>query len=193
MNEQEKWESIPGYEGRYCVSNMGRVYSMERVMENSRGYIYTIPGRIMKQRKNIWGYWCVGLTKNSKQIVYRVHRLVAAAFLNMPLRTDRSATVNHIDGDKTNNHLTNLEVVSQMQNNHHAIALGLVNHNGESNGRAKLTAKEVIEIRNYIQNQFDGLPKLPHGTIRKLAHQYHVADTTIKSIIDGKSWKNLKD
>lgn len=188
--KQEQWKEVPGYEGQYCVSSIGRVYSIERSVEDSRGRTYKIPGRILKQRKNIDGYMIVGLAKDGKQIVYRVHRLVAAAFLNMPIRTGIEATVNHINGIKTDNQVSNLEVVSQRENNIHAVNTNLVNHNGEHNGRAKLTASQVAEIRYLATQDKKSNGKQSHGFFTKISKRFRICQTSVKRIVEHKQWTN---
>lgn len=116
MPEQEIWKDIPGYE-RYAVSNMGRVRS-------------NISGKILSQRRAGNGYLRVNLRKGNikyeKPTVMHVHRLVAESFLSS---IKGKTCVNHIDGNKTNNHVDNLEWVTSKENTAHAIRNGLMNPN----------------------------------------------------------------
>lgn len=104
----EHWRDIPGYEGRYQVSNEGRV-------RNHGGWI-------LARNKQNSGYFIVHLYKGARTTrkPYLVHRLVLAAFVG-PSEQD----ANHLDGDKANNALTNLEYVTREQNMQHAVAVGL--------------------------------------------------------------------
>lgn len=92
------WKEILGYEGLYQVSNTGRVRSLN--------YGRTGKIKVMKQGTNKGGYKVIGLNRNGKRKVYSVHRLVALAFIPNPLNLPQ---VNHIDEDKTNNTVWNLE------------------------------------------------------------------------------------
>ena len=100
----EVWKDIEGYEGYYQVSNLGRVKSLKWNKE-----------RILKPFVDSSKYQRVKLSSNLKEKNFLVHRLVAIAFI-----TDgREQFVNHIDGDKLNNNLLNLEWVNKSENVHH--------------------------------------------------------------------------
>ena len=100
----EIWKDIEGYEGLYQVSNQGRVKSLD--------YHCTGKERTLKQQITR-GYYQVRLCKNGEQKFYRVHRLVAKAFVS---GYKDGYVVNHIDENKTNNHYTNLEWVTYREN-----------------------------------------------------------------------------
>lgn len=117
----EIWKDIPQYEGLYQVSNYGRVKSVGRYKEFKRNDCHTIikewiPERIKAQNTNNCGYQYVQLYKNNKRKKEYVHRLVAMAFLPNP---DNLPQVNHIDEDKANNFLDNLEWCSAEYNTHY--------------------------------------------------------------------------
>ena len=101
--DNEVWKDIKGYEGLYRVSNMGRIYSLTRK-------------KILNTCQNKRGYKCVGLRKNGKKIIYLVHRLVALNFID---EIPNKKQVNHIDGNKTNNVVENLEWCSASENVRH--------------------------------------------------------------------------
>lgn len=106
--EIEIWKDIPNYEGYYQVSSLGRVKSLKREVIKGRGNgIHIVEEKILAQHlSKDRGYSCVQLQKN-KDIKFKgVHQLVGLAFIPNPLK---KRTVNHIDGDKTNNRLDNLE------------------------------------------------------------------------------------
>lgn len=112
----EVWKDIKGYEGRYQVSNMGRVRSVDHAISvpcKSGHYNKRVHGRILKQREIGAGYYGVLLGMRNDQIV---HRLVAEAFV--PGYFD-GAEVNHIDEDKHNNRWDNLEWVTRHENTHY--------------------------------------------------------------------------
>lgn len=104
----------------YEVSNYGRVRSLDRYIKsaNSKNGLQFKKGQILKQKANkITGYKTITLWKDNKQRGFNIHRLVAEHFLN----NDRNCnTVNHIDGDKTNNRADNLEWVTYSDNLSHS-------------------------------------------------------------------------
>lgn len=104
----EAWRDIEGYEGLYKVSNIGRVRSTPRTFTK---------GGILRIYKAGAGYLKLTLTKNGRQQQFYVHRLVARAFAPNP---DNLPQINHIDGDKENNHINNLEWCNSADNMRHA-------------------------------------------------------------------------
>lgn len=108
---------VPGYEGYYEVDNLGRVFSVDRIIHvNDNGRIYDKPihGAVLKQTNHSKGYKTVSLTKNGKTTQEYVHRIVASAFIPNP---DNLPAVNHKDEDKTNNFVENLEWCTISYNN----------------------------------------------------------------------------
>lgn len=101
----EEWREIEGYEGLYQVSNLGRVKSLFRVVMRSDGKPNTVNEKILKNGMTK-GYCAVVLCKDRKKKMYKVHRLVAMAFLSNPHNLPE---VNHKDENKKNNHVDNLE------------------------------------------------------------------------------------
>ena len=104
--KKEYWRPILNYEGLYEVSNFGRVKSFDTYRKGKNGSIRICRGRILKPYTNKDGYLCVVLSKNNKHKTYKVHRLVAEAFLPNP---DNLPQVNHRDENKQNNNVENLE------------------------------------------------------------------------------------
>lgn len=117
MNK-EVWKDIKGYEGFYQISNIGRVKSL--VGWNRHRYIQR--ELILKQTMSTTGYLKVELKKDGKRKSIKVHRLVASAFLDNP---EGKKTVNHKDGNKTNNEVSNLEWNTHSENINHAFETGL--------------------------------------------------------------------
>lgn len=110
----EIWKDIKGYEGLYQVSNCGRVKSFKRKKEQ---------GEVVGGFLAYGNYPAVQLSiKGQRYKNFSIHRLVAAAFIDNP---DQKEQVNHIDGDKTNNHADNLEWVTGSENALHAYEIGL--------------------------------------------------------------------
>lgn len=121
----EIWKDIKNYEGKYQISNLGNVKSVYRkVNHRYRGKekTTTIYEKILKKAVNKFGYEYVCLTVNNKGKKLKIHRLVAEAFIPNPLN---KKTVNHIDGNKSNNCVDNLEWSTYLENQHHAIETGL--------------------------------------------------------------------
>lgn len=104
----------------YEVSTYGNVRSKDRKVIKRDGKTYSLKGRMLIQM-NSGGYRQVSLGRGKNQSV-NIHRLVATAFLPNP---ENKKTVNHIDGNKSNNHISNLEWATYKENNNHAQRLGL--------------------------------------------------------------------
>lgn len=111
--KKEIWKAVDGYEGWYEVSNCGNVRSVDRMVTYSNGVKHLWKGKILKIRKNRYGYLFCRLCKNSKYKAITVHRLVAQAFLPNP---DNLPEINHKDEDKTNNCVVNLEWCTRLYN-----------------------------------------------------------------------------
>ena len=112
--EQEQWKPIQEFNGEYEVSNLGRVRSMKRY--------YGMVGRIMPQTIQRTGYYAVTFHMNNKAYCRKVHRLVIEAFTPNP---DSLPCINHIDGNKLNNHVSNLEWCTYQHNMQPAVRTGL--------------------------------------------------------------------
>lgn len=112
---KEEWKDIIGYEGLYKVSNLGRIKSLKREVKRKTGN-YIAKEKILKQMKLKNGYLRVGLYKDKVYKVYFVHRIVALAFLKNP---NNHPEVNHIDENKENNMVKNLEWVTREDNVKH--------------------------------------------------------------------------
>lgn len=118
---QEKWRDIPGYEGSYQASNLGRIRSLDRVITRAassrRGaYKAKLKGRFIKPVKNTQGYMVVPLGRSNS--CARVHQLIAKTFI--PNR-DGKPMINHKNGDKSDNRVTNLEWCTNQENQIHAV------------------------------------------------------------------------
>ena len=173
---EEIWKEIKGYDGHYFVSDLGRIKSFKKNK-----------AIILKACKNTDGYLHVRLSKDGKFKTFRVHRLVAIAFIKNNLKKE---TVNHINGIKDDNRLENLEWNTRSENMQHAVDTGLkkkVYMKGEKNGSSKLKTEDILFIRkNY--KPFD-----ENFSRKKLAEKFKVTVSCIAIIVSGKRWKHLEN
>ena len=110
----EKWKDIKGYEGFYQVSNLGRVKSLKRWIDNKGNGGYFLQGKIMNTNLSR-GYPTVSLSKNGNGKKIRVHQLVAIAFLNHK-PCGHKLVVDHIDNNPLNNNIENLQLITNRKN-----------------------------------------------------------------------------
>jgi hypothetical protein len=108
---EEIWKDIPDYEGLYQVSNLGRVKSLPKEWITHNGSIHKRNGKVKKIFENNRGYVMIGLWQNSKRKNYFVHQLVAMAFLGHK-RCGMKLVIDHINDNKTDNRLENLQIVT---------------------------------------------------------------------------------
>ena len=173
----EVLRDVPGYEGKYAVTSDGRVWSRPRA--NLVGSRRT--GRWLAPQQARGYLFVVLYGGDGARRTQHVQRLVAAAWL--PPADDMSRVhVNHIDGDKTNNDVANLEWVSPSENIRHAFATGLSSQRGSRNAHSKLSEADVAEIRQLSQR---GVVK------RQIARLFGVSAPTITNITRGKTWTHV--
>ena len=149
----EIWKDIKDYEGLYQISNNGKVKALEKIIWNGQGYLH-FPEKIRKLNPDKDGYLNITLSNKGKAKTFKIHRLVAEAFLPNP---DNLPEVNHKDGDKTNNNVSNLEWCTRKENQRHAFRIGLINQKGERNpmyGRLGVDNPNSIPI--YQLNKYTG-------------------------------------
>lgn len=168
----EVWKDVVGFEGYYQVSNYGRVKSADRVVKDSKGRKKPIKGAMIvgssNSRKGVNDYQFIQLRKNGEMIRKYVHRLVAEAFLPNPFNYPQ---VNHIDGDKTNNQVDNLEFCSQSANIQHAYDTGAI--------KCKISDSDA----RYICQVYT--PKDPFFGQSALAKKFGVSNAAIYMVVKG--------
>ncbi|WP_141431920.1 HNH endonuclease [Bacillus sp. 03113] len=145
--------------------------NLNGIVENGENYALSTCGNVvnittglaLKPSQKRSGYCQVVLQRNKKRRYYVVHRLVAIAFLENP---DNKAMVNHIDGVKTNNHVSNLEWVTPSENNIHAIKTGLVNIEKQTEILVKFNSQEVIQydLNGHVINRFSSCAEASRNT-----------------------------
>ena len=114
-NSKEIWKNIPSYEGLYQVSNLGRVKRIGKIVSYNDGRLFNYKNKILKPCISKNGYFVVTLTHNKKVKTFNVHKLVAMTFLDHKPRKFQKV-VDHVDNNKLNNKLYNLELVTHRFN-----------------------------------------------------------------------------
>lgn len=157
MAVSERWLPINNYEGYYEVSNLGNVRGLDRYV-NRNGFKMKITGHTMKPAKGKFGYMSVQLRKDGRVQRKYVHRLVAESFLGVP----DGLEINHIDENKQNNCLSNLEWVTRSKN---------LKHNNGSRRRVLHRMKPVIV--------FDGVSAERYESINSAARSLGASPTLV--------------
>ncbi len=185
--KDEIWKDVVGYEYGYQISNYGRLKSKKRTVPTWNAY-KTLEEKILKVGISQNGYY-----KHKK--LGGIHRLVARAFIPTD---DYSLYVNHIDGNKLNNHVSNLEWCTPKENAEHAIKIGLVNEETrrKMSEKAKLrTGKKNSCWRSYVSMytmedefvmQFETL-KEAENWIRENTNYKKAGKGNISLVCNGKS------
>lgn len=184
--KQIEWRDVPGYEGLYQVSEFGDVKALAKTVPHGRSKMRPYPERVMNLRKNNFGYLSIELSKNGEQKNLKVHRLVAMAFVPNS-DPKRLIHIDHLDMDKTNNHYSNLEWVTQEENSHRAKAKGAYQTPGQRKKEKPIEAvfqdgtilyferikdaKEHFEIagKGVIPNRLNGIHKDWEGIVFRYA------------------------
>lgn len=172
MDTQEVWKNVLGFEGRYQISNKGRLKSFVRKAP-----------LIMSPGTGTHGYMYALLRKgDGKKHVRLIHRLVVESFIGpIPKKMD----VNHKDGQRKFNHIENLEMMSRSENQLHAFRVlhRLIKPpRGEEHGHAVLNEKKVIKIRELKKNGAS------YGEICK---QFKCSKGAIAHIVKRRSWTHI--
>lgn len=167
----EIWKPIKNFEDYYIISNNGRI-------QRTAGGQGARPGLILKTKNDKYGYPTVELHIHNHRYRRYVHILLVSTFIgDIP----KGYEVNHKDGNKTNLHLSNLEIVTRQENVEHAWKLGLTDNSGSKCGSAKLTNEQILGLRtNFVYSK---------GIYTRLAKQLNVSVATISRIIHKETYK----
>ena len=185
----EEWRDVIGYEGLYQVSSFGRIRSIDRTTLRVNGTKARFKGVNRKLSETKEGYNTLSLQKNSKPRTNLAHRLVAQAFIP---NLSNKATVNHIDGNKKNNHVSNLEWATQKENVIHSFNAGLVGcRKGENAHNIKLSKQDVLMIRDMRSHSRKFSKKTQPFPLSWIANCFRVSAGTIFDIEKKKSWKHI--
>lgn len=173
---KEIWKPVVGYENSYHVSNKGNVKGIFRKTK----YKHTEINRFekeLKKRINKQGYFSVMLYKDSKPKSLRINRLVAIAFIENPFN---KPYVNHLNGIKQDNRVSNLEWCTASENKLHAFRTGLnKTKKGSNHHNAKLSPYKIKRIRSLKESL----------SCNVLAKMYGVSKKTILNVIHNKTYK----
>lgn len=173
---QEIWKDIVDYEGRYQISNLGNVKSLPKI-----NGLYIRKEKILTPKKKKTGYLFVALSKDKDIKYFHIHRLVAQHFL--PL--SEKIFVNHKDGNKSNNHVSNLEWVTGLENIKHAWENDLMkSHLAEKHFNAILNNEQVRKIKLLLSNG-----ELTQLEISKI---FNITEKHLNKIATGRIWKSIK-
>lgn len=162
-----EWRKVPDFMGKYSASSSGLVRNDET-------------GKILKPSTKKTGYLQLILTRCGVRVTVLVHRIVASSFgLDI-----KGKQINHKDGDKQNNDITNLEVVTASGNMHHALVSGL-KQKQLSQRRTGLTTEEILFIRESYKPRHKSLGQ------KALAVQFKVNQSVISRIINKQNYKEF--
>lgn len=164
----KEWRHIKGYEGLYVISNKGEVISL---------FTHKLLKPSIKNYKN--GYAGYTLYKNDKHTQFLAHRLVAQNFIDNP---ECKPEVNHINGNKLDNSVENLEWCTRFENQQHAVKNGL-QAKGERQHLSKITPDEVRVMRRiYNKKEFSS---------HRLAKIFSLHQTSVSDILSFRTWKHI--
>jgi hypothetical protein len=173
--KRENWRDVPGYEGVYQVSDLGRMYSVPRRDNLGRYW----GGYMLKQALDGKGYPLVTLRRDGRAKVVNVHCVVTDAFLG-PLPDGMLRR--HLDGDPLNCRLSNLAFGTPTENSQDSVRHG-TSPRGARNGRARLTAEMVAEARRR---------RAAGETVAALADEFGISASAMSKAIRGDTWTEIE-
>lgn len=169
---EEIWKDVNGFEGRFKISNFGRILSLNGRLKRDI---------ILTPSIDCLGYRALTLRKTPLKRKVRVHTLVGEHFLVNPHLKVRQ-TINHIDGNKLNNHVSNLEWISAAENCAHAVRIGLYNIKGSKHPQAKVNEEQVLEMRKMHDEGY---------TSTQIANKFGISPRNTRDIVSKRLWKHI--
>ena len=178
------WKEIPNTDGLYYASEDGQIKSADRICPlylNNRKSTYLRKGKILKQPLNRKGYPCVTIKyRNGRQKVVPSHRLIALTFIPNP---ENKPQINHIDGNKTNNKISNLEWCTPKENLDHAFRTGLSTRSKPWLGKSGKLHPNSISVQAFDDN---GNFVAEYESIRLASKATGIGDSHISQCVNGK-------
>ena len=177
------WKIIPNTNNNYLAHPNGDIKRADGVV-NFGSQIRPVGGKILSPKTKSNGYKEVNLMiERNKGVSKYVHRIIATTFLG---EIPKGFNINHKDGNKSNNNLDNLEIVSFSENIKHAYRNGLIKSNppkGSEHPNSKTNEKEVTKIRKEHSK---------HHSIKKLQTDYpHLSKGILAKVVYRESWKHI--
>ena len=169
----EEWRPVVGYEGSYEVSSHGRIRTVERKARVAHGF-RTVPAKLLSPRPHHGGYHCITFCVGHVRQYQTYHRAVAQAFIPNPSDLPE---VNHINGDKKDNRVENLEWCTRRQNAAHASISGLL-LTGESHPHSVHTRDQAFLVAGAL---LCGVPQ------SQIMHSLGVSRSLVEAISSGQS------
>lgn len=163
----EVFKDIEGYEGQYQIGNQGSVKSLAR---HPLGRRAPLPEKLLSLKISKSGYPTLGLCKDNKKTFFTVHRLAAQHFID---NTENKPTVNHKDGIKTNNCVSNLEWSTHQEQMRHAVGNNLL----EVRGAPKYSPEMKQQLKD--EHSLTGI------SISALARKYKISERTVGRVVSG--------
>jgi len=180
------WKEVPHTDGLLYASDKGQIWTDSYTLKRKTdGRIQNMKPRHRKLTLGLNGYYHFRFKKK----LYYVHRCVALAHLGVP--EDDQITVNHVDGNKMNNNVENLEWATYSDNNKHAYKTGLkkpVVIRGVESAASKLNDEQIRLIKDNAK-----LPKGDRVTQIELAERFGVTQAAISCVVTGKNWGYLDE
>ena len=183
---KEEWRDIPQYEGLYQVSNQGQIRSIDRIVRRNGETTKNLGGFILLPLYQKSGYMFVFLSKNGKAKRMAIHRAVALAFIP---NTENKPEVNHINEDKTDNRVENLEWATIKENRNYGtrIARGIANRNqtGEKNGMFGKRGSLNPNSKKVLQYDLSGQFIREYDSVKMAAEMTHSNASLIARVANG--------